>query len=65
MMAKKIYGYLARTINELTNDEDVRQELWLYLLEGNSVFTIKDHFQQISFKYNIYTEQEDGIKKKL
>lgn len=64
-MAKKIYGYMARTINELTKDEDVRQELWLYLLEGNSVFTIKDQYQRISFKQNTYLERENGTKKKL
>ena len=47
-MAQKIYGYMQRTINKLTNDEDIRQELWLYLLEGNSVFTLVEHFHTIS-----------------
>ena len=34
-MKKEILGYIAREINRLTNDEDFRQELWLYFLEGN------------------------------
>ena len=50
MMVKKIYGYIQRTINNLTEDEDVRQELWLYILEGNSVFTLTEHFHEISLK---------------
>jgi hypothetical protein len=43
-------------INELTEDEDLRQELWLYLLEGNSVFTLVDHFHKISLENLIKAE---------
>jgi hypothetical protein len=50
MMVKKIYGYMQRTINNLTEDEDVRQELWLYILEGNSFFTLTEYFHKITFK---------------
>lgn len=50
MMAKKIYGYMQRVINKLTKDEDQRQELWLYLLEGNSAFTLIQYFKKISTK---------------
>ena len=56
MMAQKIAGYMLRTINGLTEDEDLRQELWLYLLEGNSVFTLVDHFHKISLENLIRTE---------
>ena len=34
-------------INRLTSDEDLRQELWLYFLEGNSPFSLKDRLLQI------------------
>jgi hypothetical protein len=61
MMVKKIFGYMQRTINSLTKDEDVRQELWLYLLEGNSVFTLIEYFRKITFKQN--KRNEDGTKK--
>lgn len=64
-MVKKIYGYLARTINALTKDEDLRQELWLYLLEGNSAFTIIDHYHKISFSRKLPKGRKYGIKKKL
>jgi len=47
MMVKKIYGYMQRTINSLTEDEDIRQELWLYILEGNSAFTLIEYFHKI------------------
>ena len=66
-MAKKIYGYTTRVINGLTKDEDLRQDLWLYLLEGNSIFTIIDRFQKISLKESIYKsmERQYGTKKIL
>ena len=47
MMAQKIYYYIAKIIQNLTNDEDIQQELWLYVLEGNSPFTIKKQFHYI------------------
>ena len=55
-MVQKIAGYMQRTINTLTKDEDLRQELWLYLLEGNSVFTLVDYFHKISFDNKIKAE---------
>lgn len=47
MMAKKIYGYIARIIRSLSKDEDIQQELWLYILEGNSPFTLQDYYVEI------------------
>lgn len=47
MMAKKIYGYIARIIKSLSKDEDIQQELWLYILEGNSPFTLQEHYIKI------------------
>jgi hypothetical protein len=49
-MKQKIFGYIAREINRLTNDEDLRQDLWLFFLEGNSPFSFKDHLGTISDK---------------
>ena len=47
MMVKKIYGYTTWIIQNLTNDEDIQQELWLYILEGNSIFTLQDQYNKI------------------
>lgn len=47
MMVKKIYGYTTWIIQNLTNDEDIQQELWLYILEGNSIFTLQDQYKKI------------------
>ena len=55
-MGRKIFGYMARTINKLTKDEDLRQELWLYLLEGNSIFALITYFHKISLKRKSKTE---------
>lgn len=61
MMAKRIHGYIAWIIQNLTNDEDIQQELWLYILEGNSIFTLKDQYLKIIKEQgHMY-----GFKKKL
>lgn len=49
-MKKKIFGYVMKEINRLTNDEDLRQELWLYFLEGNSPFSFEKHLESIESK---------------
>lgn len=40
-MKQRILEYITQQINSLTEDEDLRQELWLYFLEGNSPFSLK------------------------
>ena len=52
MMVQKIAGYMLRMINSLTKDEDERQELWLYILEGNSIFTLIDYYKKIAKERN-------------
>lgn len=47
MMKQRINGYIARIISSLTKDEDIQQELWLYVLEGNSPFTIQERYLYI------------------
>ena len=54
MMAKKIYGYIMRIIHHLTDDEDIRQDLWLYVLEGNSPFTLQSQYKKIVKKRENY-----------
>ena len=34
-------------INRLTDNEDLRQELWLYFLEGNSPFSLETQLFKI------------------
>ena len=39
-------------INWLTNDEDKRQELWLYYLEGNELPTLASHLYKLENSYS-------------
>ncbi len=72
-MKARILGYVAQEINRLTSDEDMRQELWLYFLEGNSPFSLEDKLVSIrnedKKRTNImaYVSMEtlNGIKEKL
>ena len=60
MMAKRIYGYITRIIHNLTNDEDLRQDLWLYILEGHSPFNLEQHYLSLKDQ-----ENKDGFEEKL
>lgn len=57
-----------REINHLTNDEDLRQELWLHFLEGNSLLSFQEYLQILQLNHNntlsIYKNVESsyGIK---
>ena len=72
-MKARILGYIAQEIDRLTDDEDLKQELWLYFLEGNSPFLLE--FKLNSIKRNnknhddniMYVSMEtlDGLKAKL
>ena len=72
-MKKKIFGYITREINRLTNDDDLRQELWVYFLEGNSPFSFKEYLEILQEKQDkldsviMYTNMESiyGFKKKF
>jgi hypothetical protein len=70
-MKKKIFGYIMREINRLTKDEDLRQDLWLYVLEGNDPFSLHIQLAKIQSKKNkesnilIYMEQLHGLKEKF
>lgn len=58
-MVKRIYGYIERTINDLSKDQDVRQELWLYILEGNSPFELQSHYENVlKSQENMYGFEE-------
>lgn len=39
-----------REINRLTKDEDLRQELWLHFLEGNSPFLLQEYLNSLKNK---------------
>jgi hypothetical protein len=49
-MKKKIFGYIVREIHRLTNDPDLRQELWLFFLEGNLPSSFNDHLSKLKNK---------------
>lgn len=67
MMLQKIRGYIAREILHLTSDEDLRQELWIHILEGNSLFSLADHLESLKKKqeYQLTLENNYGFKKKF
>lgn len=72
-MKARILGYIAQKINRLTNDEDLRQELWVFFLEGNSPFLLEHKLNSIkieNMKHDdtiMYVSMEtlDGLKTKL
>ena len=46
----KTSNSVAERINRLTSDEDLRQELWVYYLEGNSPDTFAQHLEHLQKK---------------
>ncbi len=72
-MKKKIFGYIAREIHRLTSDPDLRQELWLFFLEGNSPFSLREHLDYLKNKQKkeaeilMYIDMEScyGFEKKF
>ena len=72
-MRLRILGYVAQLINKLTSDEDIRQELWVYFLEGNSPFLLEKKLSFIKEKENkadkiiMYVDMEtlNGFKEKF
>lgn len=67
-MKARILGFVAQEINRLTNDEDLRQELWIYFLEGNSPFTLESELNSIREKLKkeyLCMETLNGIKEKF
>lgn len=39
-------------INSITNNEDLRQELWLHYLDGHDVESFADHFLKLQIEYS-------------
>jgi hypothetical protein len=48
-------------INCLTNDEDLRQELWVHYLSGNPVDTFASHIKKIKSDFN----DDESIKQAI
>jgi hypothetical protein len=61
-MKQKIFGYIAIQINRLTDDEDLRQDLWILFLEGRATFSFKDYLNR---EYDECLELEDGVKERF
>ncbi len=72
-MEKKIFGYVAREIRRLTNDPDLRQDLWIFFLEGNLPSSFQEHLTDLIDEQDkdaeilIYMNMEScyGIKEKF
>lgn len=58
-MKQKIFGYIAREINRLTSDEDIRQDLWVFFLEGNSPFSFQKYLDEM-YAHAGNSELNDG-----
>ena len=67
MMLQRIHGYIAREIQRLTNNEDLRQELWIHILEGNSLFSLEDHLNKLIKERKVKKDLEKsyGFEAKL
>jgi hypothetical protein len=67
MMLQRIHGYIAREIQHLTKNEDLRQELWIHILEGNSLFSLEAHLKKLIKEQKVIQAMESnyGFKKKL
>lgn len=48
-------------INSLTNDEDLRQELWIHYLSGNTVTSFSNHLEKLKFEYS----EDLNLKKQI
>lgn len=48
-------------INSLTDNEDLRQDLWVFYLSGNSPEAISEHLAKISIEY----EDHDNVRQNL
>lgn len=55
-MKSKILSCVAREIHRLTNDDDLRQELWLHFFEGHSPFTLEKYLLNITEQENLHRE---------
>ena len=49
-------------INNLTEDEDYRQDLWVYLLEGNSPKLLRKHLKNIKEQREKYEDMQTKIQ---
>lgn len=47
---------VSKLISNLTNDEDQRQELWVYYLDGNSESTLASYLAQINKEFSLESE---------
>lgn len=43
---------VSNLINCLTNDEDLKQELWVHYLSGNPIESFADHLSKLKFEYS-------------
>lgn len=48
-------------IDNLTNDEDLRQELWVHYLSGNSTSSFSNHLEKVKFEYS----EDESLKAQI
>ncbi len=48
-------------INCLTNDEDLRQELWAHYLSGNAVETFASHLEKVSLDSSMHDQLKEAV----
>lgn len=52
---------ILQLINNLTNDDDLRQELWLHYLSGNHPSSFTSHLQKIKLESSQYQKLQETI----
>lgn len=54
----KVIGFW---INRLTKNEDLRQDLWVHYLSGNTIDSLSSHLKDISTEYSDEQNTRDAI----
>ena len=54
-------SHISNLISCLTNDEDERQELWVYYLSGNDVSSIASYLDQINKEHSLDIELQSRL----
>lgn len=52
---------VSNLIKCLTNDEDLRQELWVHYLSGNSVDTFASHLEKVASQYSSHHDLKEAM----
>jgi hypothetical protein len=52
---------VSQLINKLTNNEDLRQDLWVHYLSGHSSSTLADHLSKLNKEFSFELEMQHRL----